>query len=149
MTAAHPLLIDYRVVIEHTIMWGEMDALEHVNNTAYFRWFETARVAYFDQLGFRIDGETGLGPILASTSCRFRLPLTYPDRVLIGSRVTDVGADRFTMLHRAVSLRLDAVAAEGEGVVVCYDYGNRRKAGLPPELTARIIELEGTARTTP
>jgi len=29
------------------VAWGDMDAFGHVNNTRYFRYFETARIAYF------------------------------------------------------------------------------------------------------
>lgn len=38
------------VVIETPVAWGEMDAFRHVNNTAYFRYFESARIAYFERL---------------------------------------------------------------------------------------------------
>lgn len=33
-------------VVSIPVAWGEMDALGHVNNVAYFRYFETARVAF-------------------------------------------------------------------------------------------------------
>jgi acyl-ACP thioesterase len=29
------------------VQWGEMDALQHVNNVVYVRWGETARIDYF------------------------------------------------------------------------------------------------------
>jgi acyl-CoA thioester hydrolase len=32
------------------VLWGDMDALRHVNNTRYFTWFEAVRIAYFDRL---------------------------------------------------------------------------------------------------
>lgn len=28
--------------------WGEMDALGHMNNAVYFRYFEQARISWFD-----------------------------------------------------------------------------------------------------
>jgi acyl-CoA thioester hydrolase len=40
----------YPVVIEIPIAWGEMDAFQHVNNIFYFRYFESARIAYFGRL---------------------------------------------------------------------------------------------------
>ena len=92
------LLETYPVVIETPVAWGEMDSLRHVNNTVYFRYFESARMAYFDRLGlWDYMDETGVGPILASTGCRFRVPLTYPDTVSIGARVAEVEGDRFVM----------------------------------------------------
>jgi len=40
---------------------------------------------------------TGVGPIQASTSCHFKIPLTYPDTVSIGPHVSEIQDDRFTM----------------------------------------------------
>lgn len=40
--AADPL-DGYPVRIEVPVAWGELDAFGHVNNTAYFRYFESAR----------------------------------------------------------------------------------------------------------
>ena len=62
-----------------------MDAFQHVNNVVYFRYFETGRIAYFERTVMRSSmSTTGIGPILATASCKFKFPLTYPDTVLIG-----------------------------------------------------------------
>lgn len=141
------LLAGFPVVIETPVAWGEMDSLLHVNNTVYFRYFESARMTYFERIGFwEHMGRTGVGPILASTSCRFKLPLTYPDAVLIGAAVPEVGDDRFTMKYAVASRRHGRVAAEGEGLIVAYDYQQLKKAPLPDEIRERIRELEGGIR---
>lgn len=140
------LLKAYPVVIEIPVAWGEMDSLGHVNNIVYLRYFESARMAYFDELdlwGFM--RETGVGPILASTQCRFRLPLEYPDKVSVGARVRDVREDRFTTEYLIVSHRCERVAAEGDGLIVAYDYGEKRKTALPDEIRRRIEAVESKA----
>ena len=137
------LLETFPVVIETPVAWGEMDSLQHVNNIVYFRYFESARMAYFHRLGFwDYLGETGVGPILASTGCKFRVPLTYPDTVSVGASVSEIGGDRFVMKYVAVSHRHEKVAAEGEGLVVAYDYRGLRKVALPDEIRQRIEALE-------
>jgi len=141
------VLADYPVAVEADVAWGEMDAFQHVNNAVYFRWFESARIAYFRAVGFVPDGAglpTGVGPILAATDCRYRIPLTYPDQVSIGARVRDVEADRFLMEYAVVSHRAGALAASGSGRIVCFDYDAGAKAPLPPEVRRRIAGLEGT-----
>ncbi len=139
------LLDGYPVVIEVPVAWGDMDALGHVNNTVYFRWFESARIAYFERVRFmELLEETGVGPILASTHCRFRLPLDYPATVRIGATISALGEDRFVMRYAAASLAHARLAAEGEGLVVCFDYRRERKAPIPQELARRIVELEGS-----
>jgi acyl-CoA thioester hydrolase len=124
MTMSDPLLKDYPVVIEIPVAWGDMDAFQHVNNVAYFRYFESARIMYSEKLGLHTyKEETGIGPILGSTSCKYRLPLTYPDTVSVGAKITDIGADLFTMQYAVVSRKHQKIAAEGDGVVVMYEIG--------------------------
>ena len=132
------------VIIETPVAWGEMDAFRHLNNTTYFRYFESGRIAYFERLGLLEYMEaTGVGPILASTSCRFKIPLTYPDTVSIGTRVSEIENDRFTMEYYVVSHRHERVAAEGNGLIVCFDYRQNKKTSVPVELKQRIETLEG------
>lgn len=140
----HESLAGYPVVVEVPVAWAEMDVFHHVNNTVFFRWFETARIAYLERIAFDDEAkQNGLGPILASTHARFRRPVFYPDTVLVGARTTETAEDRFTMHYVVVSTKADAVAAEGGGVVVSYDYRARAKAPLPPEVVAAIRSLEG------
>jgi acyl-CoA thioesterase FadM len=49
------------------------------------------------------------------------------------------------MAYRIVSLAADAVAADGTGVVVAYDYRANRKTALPGLVRRRIAELDGVA----
>ncbi len=140
----HPLLADFPVVIEQDVQWGEMDALNHVNNVVYFRYLENARIAYcrrIDWFGSRVTA--GIGPILASVQARFRKPITFPDHLWIAARVLPpLGSDRFTMEHRIVSQKLDAVTTEAQSVLVSYHYPELRKVPLPEEVRKRIAELE-------
>jgi acyl-CoA thioester hydrolase len=140
------LLEGYPVVIEIPGAWGEMDSLQHVNNIVYFRYFESARMAYFHEIDiWSYMDETGIGPILASTECKFKIPLSYPDTVSVGTKIINVEEDRFLMKYLVVSHEHQRIAAEGEGVVVSYDYRGKKKAPLPQEIKARIEALESSA----
>ncbi|MBB6626078.1 acyl-CoA thioesterase [Nocardioides sp. KIGAM211] len=119
-----------------------MDAMGHVNNVVYFRYFETVRIECFAALGLGPIGKaTDVGPILHSTSCRYRIPLTHPDTVTVGARIGEVGEDRFDMTYRVVSHRHGAVAAEGQALVVTFSYSTGTKAPVPDELRTRLLEL--------
>ncbi|MFQ5649719.1 MAG: acyl-CoA thioesterase [bacterium] len=136
---------DYPLSIEIPVAWGEMDAFQHVNNIVYFRYFESARIAYFERINYiQFTEEQGLGPILASTHCTFKYPLTYPDRVTVATKVSEIQEDRFTMDYLVLSQASGKVAAQGQGLVVSYDYRNRKKALLPIEIRQRILDLEAT-----
>jgi len=137
------LLEGYPVVIEIPVAWGEMDSFQHVNNTVYFRYFESARILYSQKLGLHEQkDETGIGPILGSTSCKYRLPLTYPDTVSVGAKIIDIAEDRITMKYVVVSHKHQKIAAEGDGVVVMYDYREGKKTAIPEEIRKRILAME-------
>ena len=142
------LLKGFPVVVELPVVWGEMDARQHVNNAVYFRYFESARTVYFEKLGvWKMIGDTGIGVILASINCRFRIPLTFPDRISVGVRVVNSQEDRFTVEHRIVSHHHQKIAAEGDGLLVAYDYNQLKKALLPDAFRQRIQELERTSQS--
>jgi acyl-CoA thioester hydrolase len=133
----------YRIRVDIPVAWGEMDAFGHVNNTAYFRYFESARMAYFTAVDYMaLMRATGVGPILASTDCRFRIPLEYPDTVTVGARVTGVEEDAFLMHYIVISGRQGRVAAEGHGRIVSFDYEKKCRSPLQPELRERLARLE-------
>jgi acyl-CoA thioester hydrolase len=137
-------LTDYAVVVDVVVRWGDMDSLGHVNNTLYLQYFETARIEYLVRLGMDPPGpmwqECGL--ILASVGCRFKAPVTYPDMLSVGTRVAALGDDRVLMEHAAFSHKLDRLAAEGDAVVVSYDYVAGRRTSLQPAVREAILALE-------
>ncbi|NKB38471.1 MAG: acyl-CoA thioesterase [Gammaproteobacteria bacterium] len=125
----------YPFVIEDNVEWDDMDAFQHVNNKVYFRYFEKIRILYFeDNKLLDLVKEKQLGPILASTQCRFKFPLTYPDNILIGTSISDLHEDRFLMNYAVYSLGHQKMAAVGDGLIVCYDYAKGEKAVLPEEI---------------
>jgi acyl-CoA thioester hydrolase len=133
----------FQVWVDVAVAWGDMDAFAHVNNTVYFRWFETSPIAYLERIGFRTGAGVPMkiGPILASTGCRFRRPVTFPDRIRVGARVTEIMEDRLIFEHRVMSHTSGALVAEGTGVVVTYDYERGIKAKVPDAVREAIASL--------
>ena len=138
------LLGQYPITLEIPVLWGDIDSMQHMNNLVYLRYFESARSAYFDEMGaFTYKDKTGLGPILYSTYCRYRIPLTYPDKVTVGARVdaNETGEDRFTMRYAVLSHRHGKIAAEGDGVIVYIDYTTGKKAPIPDPMRQALAEI--------
>lgn len=144
MTSRNERLKDYPITLGLPVAWGEMDAFGHVNNIIYFRYFESGRLAYFTEIGY-LDHlkKSGVGPILATTQCKFRKPLSYPDTITVGARVSELSEDRFLMQYLIISQRLESAAAQGDGLIVSYDYRQQRKVSIPETIRARIEALEG------
>jgi acyl-CoA thioester hydrolase len=131
------------VVITLPVAWGEMDANGHVNNIIYFRYFESVRIAYFEKLKFiEYARQTGIGPILASTECRYKIPLHYPDTVSVGTKILSMEEDRFVMGYEVYSHAYSKIAADGEGVIVAYDYRANKKVPIPEDLKKNILDME-------
>ncbi|WP_028108717.1 acyl-CoA thioesterase [Ferrimonas futtsuensis] len=121
------------------VAWGEMDALQHVNNAVYFRYFETARIDFFNQIGLMEElKRSGIGPILAETRCRFKRPLLFPDSVLVGTRITELSDDRFTMEYQVFSQSQQTVTSVGSADVVVYDFHHKRKANMPVHIRREL-----------
>jgi acyl-CoA thioester hydrolase len=76
-----------------------MDSFQHINNVQYLKFQENARLKFFDEFLKEInpdqfdikafDNGTGIGPILSNTSCSYKFPLTYPDKILVGATILD------------------------------------------------------------
>ena len=132
----------FPVKLEQKVAWGEMDAFGHVNNANYLRWFESARIAYFEKIAMsRGAGDASPWvPILARATVDFRKPVTYPDTITVEATVTKFGNTSFTMAYRATSAALGLVA-EGEAIVVVLD-GSGQKRPLPDALKRAVEQLE-------
>lgn len=123
-------------VFKHVVQmrWGDLDALNHLNNAMYFRYLEEARMQMFMRCGRPQDR---LG-VLAHVSCDFLRPLLYPADVVISLTLTKVG--RTSMAFDTRFERLDepgTVYAQGHNVIV----GTSASTGRPMPWTEQ--ELAG------
>ncbi len=133
----------FPVILETEISWGDMDVYGHVNNTRYFRYFEDARIRYWESLAFtEDDAPRHLGVIVASTSCKFRAPLTYPDRILVAARVLHLDDQRFSMSYKIVSQKMAKVAAIGDALMVGYDLKELHPMNFTDRVREKIRAME-------
>lgn len=131
------------VVLSQKLVWNDMDANQHINNVVYFRFFEDVRIEYFSKIGVLEQMESSnAGPILASTRCDFRAPLTFPDAIQVTANVTEIHHNRFTMTHTVYSEKLGKIAAQGEALIVYYDYALGKSCGIPAVIVNAIENLQ-------
>ena len=142
------LLCQFPVVVSLEVEWGDQDAFSHVNNTVYLKWCETARVVYLGKVGvWQMIKDEGRGPILASISCDYRQPVVFPDTVLVGARVSNIGRSSFRMEHSVVSVSRNAVVAEAHSTLVFIEYEKGTSLPLPAEIRQAMEQLEGRPLT--
>ena len=91
------LMLSTVVVVPVVVQWGDQDAFVHVNNTVYFRWMESARIAYGQRIGLLdLLAAQQIGPILASIH-----NLTYLHRLTRRIRAA-ISEGRFGQLRSGV-----------------------------------------------
>jgi acyl-CoA thioester hydrolase len=153
------LLEGYAFPILQQVQWGEQDPFQHLNNAVFIRYLETARISALSQLsrqpGLEADiakemrnymSSKSVGPILKSVQCKFKRPIVFPDTVVLASRFGDIQPDRFTLQHIIISSSQNAIVAEGEGVLVSYDYRKLSKANTPEGVRKAIDLFMNTAQ---
>ncbi|WP_250846750.1 acyl-CoA thioesterase [Aquisphaera insulae] len=143
-TRMNELTAGFPVVAVQPVQWGEQDPLGHVNHVTYFRWYETARLAYFYKVGLmELYRDERIGPILARVSNDYRKQLSYPDTVHIGVKIVRLGRSSMELEHSIFSRQLGALAAEGTSTMVVFDYKANRAHAIPAKIRHAIEALEG------
>jgi len=122
---------EYSTSLELRIDWSEIDAFGHINNLAIMKYIQTARVNYLEGIGMMpLQRETGLGPVLASTSCQFKKQLHYPGNVVIISLVDQINITSFHMKHSVIDNKKELIA-ECHDVIVMFNFCKNIKHPIP------------------
>jgi acyl-CoA thioester hydrolase len=133
----------YPVIIDIPIHWGDMDAFQHVNNVMYFRYFESARIAYMAQTQVLEEMQSKkVGPILAATECRYKRPVTYPDTLKVGARTTELSEHGFIQEYAIYSSAQQKITTIGSARIVMVDYKTHQKTQLSESLRQAILSAE-------
>mgnify|MGYP000623773263 FL=1 len=132
-------LAEYPVIYEQKVAWGDMDAFGHVNNAVYYRYIESARICYFEELNIF---QQYIYTVVASSQCQYLRPLFYPDQLKIGARVEEMRSSAIRMSYILWSGQQQNIAARGEAVIVCVDKLNLQKIPMPENIRQNIKEIE-------
>lgn len=138
-------LAQYPVIFEQRVAWGDMDAFGHVNNAVYYRYIESARLAYLDRLNILVDP---LLTVVATNQCRYLKPVVYPDQLKIGVRIEDIGTTSFRMSYLLWSEQQQSIVAISEAVLVCINKNSMQKMPIPEDVQEIIRNLENTVEHT-
>jgi acyl-CoA thioester hydrolase len=129
------------------VRFGDLDAMRHLNNVVYLRYFESARIAYMSLLSpghSPANPERGpFGFIFAECHITYRSPVHFDEEVEVRCSIAEVRRSAFRMnFEMHVGERL---AAEGYGWLVGFDYDAEKAMPLPDELRG-TLEAAATAR---
>lgn len=118
---------------EVTVRFCETDALGHINNTSYFIYLEEARMTFFKSLGYSMNIEDWKF-IIASTKCDFKSQGYFNQTLTIQTEVSRIGTKSFQIEHTISCAQTKDVIAEGNAVIVYYDFEKQTSAEIPQPL---------------
>jgi acyl-CoA thioester hydrolase len=128
-------------VMRMPIRWGDMDMMGHVNNTVYFRYIESARIAWLEEAGGAPDPD-GIGPVIVNAHCSFLKQLKYPGDIEVTTYVGPPGRSSFEVTHEIRLVGPDgqpgAVHAEGGAKIVWVNFAAEKSVPLPEKVRALL-----------
>ena len=139
-------LKNFPAVFEQNVIWGDMDALGHVNNVIYYRYIESARIHYFKDMDLF---NHGIIAVIAKSSCQYLSPVIYPDKLFVGARVEEIRNSAIRMSYTLFSEQQNKIVALGEAIMVCLDQKNHQKVAVPNRLKQSILDFEKTVENIP
>jgi len=131
-------LAQYPIVYDQKIAWGDMDAFGHVNNVIFYRYIESARLAYLDQLNILSEP---LLTVVLSNQCHYLKPVVYPDQLKVGVKVEEIRNSAFRMKYTLYSEEQKSIVANAEAVIVCVDKTSMQKIKIPEYIVYKIKQL--------
>lgn len=126
------------------IRFVDIDAFGHVNNAVFASYYETARVAYFDEvLGLRINWKKN-GLILAKNILEYKLPVYLRDTIICKTVVSKLGNKSIEICNLLVRIKneKEEIVASANGILVCYDYESNTTIEIPEDWRMLIKSKE-------
>jgi acyl-CoA thioester hydrolase len=122
------------------VRFGDLDAMQHMNNVEYLCFFETARIDYLMSVApeHRPGSRSQFGFIFAECHIAYRSPAHFGEeiRTWIWPGELKRSSIRLEFTMRSESDR--RLIAEGYGVLVGYDYAAEEARPVPDELRRKL-----------
>ena len=122
------------------VRFGDLDAMQHMNNVQFLRYFETARIDYVTSLfpEHMPTSRQQFGFIFAECKISYRSPAHYRDDIRTRVWPLKIGNASVHLAFEMHALPDERLVAEGYGVLVGYDYAAAKSHPLPDEVRERL-----------
>ena len=132
---------DFMLTREFTTRWRDNDAWGHLNNAAYYEYFDNAINDWFlEQLGPTLSHDATL-QFVAESACRYFRETAYPRPLIVGVRVARLGHSSITFelgLFDAPDGVVGDICALGRWVQVFVDGETRTPVSVPEPVRTMI-----------
>lgn len=141
-----------RHLMDCSVRWADMDAYKHVNNTAYLRYVEEARIRLFGLAGDGPAEQPGAAAaeglwdpgriVIAGLDIDYRRPLSFrPEPVSVVTAVTRVGRSSFDLGQQVIDG--DVAHAVAACTIVAVDKATGRSRPLSDAERAFLAAYAG------
>lgn len=120
------------------VRWSDMDAYQHVNNTVYLQWLESARINLAEQLLAGSDATF----VLAHVSIDYRRPVVYPDTIQLDTSVCKIGNTSVTFKTNLTSMQHKTTVAVAESVVVLFDFNTQKPKPWKEKERSNLLAIQ-------
>jgi len=126
--------------IVQRVRFGDLDAMQHMNNVEYLRFFETARIAYLQEVlpGHAPGSREQFGFIFAECHIAYRAPAFFDDDIRTLVRPAELKRSSLRLAFEMRRERDHVLLAEGWGTLVGYDYSTGGATVIPDSLSERL-----------
>ena len=133
---------DFNVLRPIPTRWMDNDHYGHVNNVAYYSFFDTAVNGFLiEATGVDIRDLPAIG-IVAESGCRFMAAVSFPDTIQAGIGIEKLGTS--SVVYRIVLFRGDVEepCAVGRFVHVYVDRRTRRPVPIPEAIRVVVERVK-------
>lgn len=124
------------------IRFNDVDHLGHVNNNAYFAYYDLGKEEYMRTV-LKVDFRNAdIVPVIANINADFVSPIYYGDDIVIETRVSHIGNKSFTLQQRAVNTQTNAVVCQCTTVMVCFNLQTQQSTDMPQIYRKAIEQYE-------
>lgn len=141
LPAAIPHRSDFKILRPMQTRWMDNDDYGHVNNVAYYAYFDSAVNGYLMEATRTDTRKLPAIGIVAETSCKFMKEISFPDMLHIGLRLEKLGNS--SVVYQLAVFKGDDTepSAVGRFVHVYVDETSRRPIPIPPIICTALEQL--------
>jgi len=132
---------EFKFSIPMTVRIGDINYGNHVGYHVFLLYFQEARIAYLNKLGFSELDIAGHGMVVGAVECKYKKELLMGDRFEVECRISELRSKAFTMEYRVV--KDQTVHTAGSTINLCFDPRDRKVTRLPQAFVDAVRNFEG------
>ncbi len=131
----------YRHYSPVQIRFGDVDRFGHVNNNAYFAYYDIGKQAYMLEVFGREVFTSDIAPVIVNINADFIMPVLYADEVGVETRISHLGEKSFVIQQRVVR-RDGTVCSQCATTMVCFSLKEQKSVEIPENYRFQIEAYE-------